>query len=197
MGKSPHRRPAGLDSSGFDARLSTMKLRKSGVFPAVVAVASFWCAGSAFAAGGAKDLVREALLQQGPAQRVGCTGVQRTLVAVSDATLVVRTAVELGYDACQVIRCALEGKAGPEQSGLCEKVIRGAALAGVLPDVISRCSEEFCDPAGVATILGDAFLEPNYCYFAGQPLVAPEVDPPQMWVIDRSPPQAQSSPFRF
>jgi len=141
--------------------------------------------------------VRDALLQQSAAQRAGCTGVQRTLKAGADATLVVQTAVEMGFNACQVVRCALDEKVDPEKAILCEKVVRGAVLAGVQPDVISRCAVEYCDPAAVAAILGEAFLEPNYCYFAVRPLAAPDDLPPQPAVIDRSLPQSQASPFRF
>ena len=162
----------------------------------ITAAASLFCAAPGNT-GSQTDLVREALLQQSPAQRTGCTGVQRTLNGGADATLVTRTAVEIGYNPCQVIRCALEGSSESERKVLCEKVLRGAALAGVQPDVISRCSAEFCDPAAVAAILGDAFLEPNYCYFAARPLVAPEIPLAQDAVVGRSTPAAQASPFRF
>lgn len=164
---------------------------------AVSVAAVFSCAKPAFSAGNAKDLVRDALLQQSPAQRTGCDGVQRTIRDGADATLVVRTAVELGFNSCQVIRCALENKVSAEMEIHCDKVIRGAILAGVQPDVISRCSAEFCDPAAVAALLGNAFLDTNYCYFVNQQPVAPDILPPQFPIVDRSRPQSQASPFRF
>jgi hypothetical protein len=109
--------------------------------------------------------------------------------------LVVRTAVELGYNSCQVIRCALEGKTESDDVTLCEKVTRGAVAAGVQSDVISRCASEYCDPAAVAAVL--AATEPNYCYFFPQPLVAPAPLPPPEPVFDRSHPKPQASPFTF
>ena len=111
--------------------------------------------------------------------------------------LVVRTAVELGYNSCQVIRCALEGKTEIDRETLCEKVIRGAVAAGVQPDVVSRCASEVCDPAAVAAVLAATLLEPNYCYFFPQPLVAPEPLPPPGPAVDRSQPGPQASPFTF
>ena len=162
----------------------------------MTAAAFLCCAAPVYSAGSQSDLVREALLQQSAAQHAGCTGVQRTLKAGTDAALVVQTAVEIGFNACQVIRCALEGTAEPDNAFLCDMVIRGAALAGVLPDVISRCSTEFCDPTAVAAILEDAFLETTYCYFTFQPPGPPEALPPQP-LINRDAPPSQASPFRF
>jgi hypothetical protein len=174
-----------------------MQAKRLGIVLTVSVSTALWCAAPGLAAGSAKDLVREALQQQSPAQATGCTGVQRTLKSGADATLVVRTAVEMGFNACQVIRCALEEQADPEKAILCERVVRGAVLAGVQPDVISRCSTEYCDPAGVAAILGDAFLETNYCYFASQPPAAPDAPAPRPPVVDRTSQPPQASPFRF
>ena len=147
----------------------------------------------------APKILRETLRQQSAAGRSTCTGVQRTISAGTDATLVVRTAVELGYNPCQVLRCALEGKTPPDtgKETFCEKVIRGAVAAGVAPDVVSRCSADVCDPAAVAEILAATLLEPNYCYFFAQPLVAPEPSPRPEPVFDRSAPRPQASPFTF
>ena len=143
------------------------------------------------------DLVRDVLRQQSSAERAGCSGVQRVLAAGSDVRVVVRTAVELGYNSCQMIRCALEAKVAPEGKPVCEQVLRGAAEAGVPADVISRCSSEACDPAVVAAVLGEVTLDPYYCYFSAQPLGAPELPPPQQPIIGRDMPAAQASPFRF
>jgi hypothetical protein len=141
-------------------------------------------------------LIRDVLRQQSDAGQAGCTGVQRALAAGTDARLVVRTAVEIGYNSCQMIRCALEAKVDRENMNLCEKVIRGAVEAAVPVDVISRCSSEVCDPAAVAAILGETSLDPYYCYFSDRPLTAPELLPPPP-IIDRSAPPAQASPFAF
>jgi hypothetical protein len=146
-----------------------------------------------------ENLLRETLRQQSAAGRSSCAGVQRTLAAGTDATLVVRTAVELGYNSCQVLRCALEGELLPDtdKTSFCEKVIRGAVAAGVQSDVISRCAAESCGPTAVAALLADILLEPNYCYFSPPPLEAPATPPPSVPVFDRSTAQAQASPFTF
>lgn len=147
-------------------------------------------------AAGKPELLRETLRQQSAAGRSSCDGVQRTVAAGTDPLLVVRTGVELGYNSCRVITCALEGGAATDRETLCEKVVRGAVAAGVQPDVISRCAAA-CDPAVVAAVLSAAMFEPNYCYFSTRPLVAPELLPPPEPVFDRSHQVPQASPFTF
>ena len=158
--------------------------------------ATMLCTARGVPAQTASDLVRETLRQQSAAERSSCAGVQRTIAAGTDATVVVRTAVELGYNACQVIRCALEGTTGRDRDSRCEKVVRGAIAAGVQPDVISRCSADACDPAAVAALFAATLLEPDYCYFYPLPLAAPAPPPPAEPVFDRSTPP-QISPFTF
>ena len=155
------------------------------------------CAAGSAQAGDNSQVLRGTLRQQSAAERSSCTGVRRTIASGSDVTLVVRTAVELGYNSCQVIRCALEGKTETATKTLCEKVIRGAVSAGVEPDVISRCSSDVCNPSEVAAILAATLLEPNYCYLFARPLAAPEPLPPPGPVFDRSVPRPQASPFAF
>jgi hypothetical protein len=176
-----------------------MKIFGSAMAAAVSLAATMVCAVRSVPAETPTSLVRETLRQQSAAERSSCTGVQRTIFTGNDATLVVRTAVELGYNSCQVIRCALEGSSSPDtdKETLCEKVIRGAVAAGVSPDVISRCSSDVCDPAAVAGILAATLLEPHYCYFFPQSLVAPASLPPPEPVFDRSLPRPQASPFTF
>jgi hypothetical protein len=157
------------------------------------------CAAGSAQAGDNSQVLRGTLRQQSAAERSSCTGVRRTIASGSDVTLVVRTAVELGYNSCQVIRCALESTSTPEieKKMLCEKVIRGAVEAGVQPDVITRCCADACDPAAIAAILSATMLEPNYCYFAPRPLVAPAPLPPPEPVFQRSYTPPEASPFTF
>lgn len=143
------------------------------------------------------ELLRDTLRQQSAAERTACVGIRRTLGAGSDPVLVVRSAVELGYNSCQVIRCALEGAADGDTGGLCRKVVQGAVAAGVPSDVIARCSAGVCDPAGVAAILAGSLLELNYCYIGFQPSGAPDPGTPRPPVIDRALPQPQASPYTF
>ena len=134
---------------------------------------------------------------QSAAERAACDGVQRALAAGQDAALVVRTAVEMGYNPCQVIRCALEGRCGGDEPETLEQAIRGAAAAGVPEDVIARCAGEACDPGAVAALLAGILLEPNYCYFSPRPPGAAATLPPARPVVDRDSPPAQASPFTF
>ena len=143
------------------------------------------------AAESARDLVRP----RSAAERAGCDGIQRARAAGADAALTVRTAVELGYDPCQVIRCALAGRCPADNAPDLEPVIRGAAAAGVPADVVARCAAEACDePAAVAALLAAVMFEPDYCYFAPRP---PAPLPPPRPVIDRDSPPPQVSPYKF
>ena len=134
---------------------------------------------------------------QSAAGRAACDGVQRALAAGQDAALVVRTAVEMGHNPCQVLRCALAGGCGGDEPETLEQAIRGAAAAGVPEDVIARCAGEACNPGAVAALLAGILLEPNYCYFSPRPPGTGAALPPPRPVVDRSSPPAQVSPFRF
>jgi hypothetical protein len=182
-----------------------------------VALAAAALAGpAAVRAEGTPDLIRETLRQASPAERAACTGVRRTLAAGNDATRVVRTAVELGFNPCEVLRCALEGVDGDERDRLCRLAVLGAAQAGVPADVIARCTAAACDPVGVAALLAAALREPNYCYVGSPPpgapaagQTAPVVDraiaqppepplpPPPLPPVEPPPPPPQISPFAF
>lgn len=174
-----------------------MNVSKRSVVACASLAACLFCVVQRVEAESASALVRETLRQQSAAERSSCTGVRRTISAGAEPTLVVRTAVELGYNACQVIRCSLEGKDVPDQETLCEKVLLGAVAAGVAADVIARCSADVCDPGAVAMTLAATLLEPNYCYLSPRPLVAPAPLPPPEPVFDRSYPRPQASPFTF
>jgi hypothetical protein len=140
-----------------------------------------------------QDLLREVLRQQSAAQREGCSAIKRSLATEPNATLVVRTAVELGYNSCLVIRCAIEG--GCDLA----KVIQGAGEAGVKADVVARCAlEAGADSAAVARIFSDLAFEPSFCYFTFNPAGAPAL-PPLQPVIDRAYQRqpAQASAFTF
>jgi hypothetical protein len=147
---------------------------------------------------GAADPSQDLLRQQSAAEQAACDGVRRARAGGGDPALVVRTAVELGYQPCQVIRCALAGKCPADGAADLEQVARGAAAAGVPGEVIARCSLEACDdPAAVASVLAAVLLEPDYCYFSSRPPDAQAALPPPRPVIDRSTPPAQVSPYRF
>jgi hypothetical protein len=158
---------------------------------ALAILALFGPAQRGAAAESARDLVRP----RSAAERAGCDGIQRARAAGADAALTVRTAVELGYNPCQVIRCALAGRCPADNAPDLEPVIRGAAAAGVPADVVARCAAEACDePAEVAALLAAVMFEPNYCYFAPRP---PAPLPPPRPVIDRESPPPQVSPYKF
>ena len=157
----------------------------------IVGVLLSAAAGSVVAAPSRQDLLREVLRQQSSAERSICGGIKRTLEAGSDADLVVKTAIELGYAPCPVIRCALEAGAD------LEKVIQGAADAGALPEVASRCAiEAGADPDAVAALVADLFFEPSFCYFAPEGTSSAGTLPVGFAGTDRQYQQAEFSRFQ-
>lgn len=146
---------------------------------------------------GAGEPATAALRQLSTAEKTGCAGVQRALAAGGGAGLVVRTAVEMGYNPCQVIGCALAGRCPADDAEALEQVVGGAAAAGVPAEVIARCAGDACDPAAVASLLAWVLLEPNYCYFSPRPPDATAPLPPQRPPLERGVPLPEVSPFGF
>lgn len=162
------------------------RLVAAAVAGAIVAI------GSAGPASADQELLREVLRQQSAAQREGCAAVKRTLQAEANAALVVRTAVEIGFNPCLVVRCAIEGGAD------LARVIQGAGEAGVKADVVARCAVEAgADGAAVAQIFSDLAFEPSFCYVTFSPAGASAPQAPVQPVLDRSYVQAQASVFSF
>ncbi len=61
---------------------------------------------------------------------------------------VTKASIQLGHDACLVVKCAIEA------NGSLEQIITGALEAGASSDVCSRCAlEAGADPAAVAEAL--------------------------------------------
>lgn len=144
---------------------------------------------AALGAGG-DELVRELLRSQSATERGACASLQGVIARGADALLAVRTAIELGYNPCQTIRCALEAGAP------LDKVVYGAAQTGVTEDVIARCAVAAgADAAAVAALLADFLADPNFCYFSLRP--GPPVMLPTPPVVDRRVPPPQVSPFAF
>lgn len=150
--------------------------------------------GGSTAALGGQDALREVLRQQSAAQHEGCLAIKRTLATERNAALVVRSAVEIGFNSCLAIRCAIEG------GGDLAQVIQGAGEAGVQADVVARCAVEAgADRAAVARVLSDLAFDASFCYVTFSPAGAPEPQAPVQPIIERDydQPRAQASTFTF
>ena len=76
-----------------------------------------------------------------------------------DIRKIVKTSIELGYNACYVVKCALSG------GGNLQQVIAGAVEAGATPDVVSKCAvDSGAETNEVARSLALAG-GPSLCYF--------------------------------
>ncbi len=74
-----------------------------------------------------------------------CNTVKSLLSEGMNTKEVTKACIELGHDACLVVRCAIEA------NGTLEQIITGALEAGVTSDVCSRCAiEAGVDPEALA-----------------------------------------------
>lgn len=83
-----------------------------------------------------------------------CRAVKKAIKEGQNERTLVKTAIELGHNACFVIKCAVLA------DGKLEYIINGANDAGVTSDVLSKCCiSAGCDPKELARIL--ATVEPQ------------------------------------
>ena len=77
-----------------------------------------------------------------------CTVVKKFLSDGMNTKEITKASIQLGHDACLVVRCAIEA------NGSLDQIITGALEAGATSDVCSRCAlEAGADPAAVAKAL--------------------------------------------
>jgi hypothetical protein len=103
-------------------------------------------------------------------QELLCLQIQDKIKNKQEIRKIVKTSIQMGYDACEVIKCAIKG------GGELKLVITGAIDAGSTKDVVSRCSlDAGADAKDVAAILSSV-SEPGLCYVLPE---EPEIiDPP-------------------
>ena len=77
-----------------------------------------------------------------------CSLVKQVLLEGMNAKEVTKRSIELGHEACLVIRCAVEG------NGNLQQIMAGALEAGTTSDVCSKCAMDAgADPRDVAQAL--------------------------------------------
>ncbi len=88
-----------------------------------------------------------------------CIQIQEKIKKNKESRKIVATSIQLGYDACGVIKCAIKGGADLKQ------VITGAIDAGSTKDIVSRCAlDAGAEAEEVAGILS-GLADPGVCYF--------------------------------
>jgi hypothetical protein len=96
----------------------------------------------------AEDTLKDMISKQFHKEKDICPVVKNAILEGQASKDVTKTSILLGYDACLVIRCAIEAK------GQIDQVIAGALEAGTTSDVCSRCAiDAGADPAAVAKAL--------------------------------------------
>ena len=72
-----------------------------------------------------------------------CRQIQDKIKKNQEIQKTVRTSIQMGYDACGVIKCAIKG------NGDLKQIIEGAVEAGTTKDVVSRCALDACEATQV------------------------------------------------
>ncbi len=67
-------------------------------------------------------------------EQLVCDVIQDSITAGNDISSFVRTGIQMGFDACFVMRCAMEGE------GDLKQIVTGAVEAGSTTDVVARCA---------------------------------------------------------
>ncbi len=63
-----------------------------------------------------------------------CSVIKASVQKGDEIKKIVKTGIEMGYNACYVVKCAISG------GGDLNQIIAGAVEAGATPDVVSRCA---------------------------------------------------------
>jgi hypothetical protein len=96
----------------------------------------------------AEDTLKNILAKKYNAEKDICPVVKKSIMEGLGTKDVTKSCIEMGYDACLVVRCAVEAK------GKLEEIIIGALEAGATSDVCSRCAlDAGADPLEIAKAL--------------------------------------------
>jgi len=82
----------------------------------------------------AGETLKDILTKRYQEEKDICAVVKEAIRKGINAKEVTKICIEMGHNACLVVRCAVEGK------GNLEQIIIGALEAGATPDVFSRCT---------------------------------------------------------
>ncbi|MBA4372837.1 MAG: hypothetical protein C0402_08220 [Thermodesulfovibrio sp.] len=90
--------------------------------------------------------------------KAACAAIAENINKPANIKKLVKTSILMGYSACPIIKCSIEGK------GNLEQILTGAIEAGVSPDVVSKCALIAGAKNGdIATILAGA-AAPAICF---------------------------------
>ncbi|MEW6586436.1 MAG: hypothetical protein AB1442_12600 [Nitrospirota bacterium] len=97
---------------------------------------------------GAEETLKDTIARKYAQTKDICPVVKQTINDGINTKEICKSSIELGHDACVVIRCAIAAE------GDLLQIITGAIEAGATPDVCSRCAiEAGADPKDVAKAL--------------------------------------------
>jgi hypothetical protein len=129
----------------FDTkRIGDKKMKKCIAITALIGVLIVSLVTVAFS----EETVKDGVDKKYKETRDICTVVKKLLSDGMNTKEITKASIQLGHDACLVVRCAIEAK------GSLDQIITGALEAGATSDVCSRCAlEAGADPAAVAKVL--------------------------------------------
>jgi hypothetical protein len=96
----------------------------------------------------AQETLKDKLTRQYKEEKDICPVVKKNIREGLSPKEITKSCIQLGHDACLVVRC------GVEANGNLEQIITGAIEAGTTSDVCSRCAMNAgADPKAIAAIL--------------------------------------------
>lgn len=108
-----------------------------------------------------------------------CSVIKASVQKGDEIKKIVKTGIEMGYNACYVVKCAISG------GGDLNQIIAGAVEAGATPDVVSRCA---IDAGAEATEVVRSLVRAgttSLCYF--QPVSGLGYSPPPDELVPMDP----------
>jgi hypothetical protein len=96
----------------------------------------------------AQETLKDKLTRQYKEEKDICPVVKKNIREGLSTKEITKSCIQLGHDACLVVRCAVEA------DGKLEQIITGAIEAGTTSDVCARCAMNAgADPKAIAAIL--------------------------------------------
>ena len=87
-----------------------------------------------------------------------CRNIKEKIINREDIRKIVKTGIQMGYDACGVIKCSIQG------GGDLRQIITGAVDAGATKDIISKCALDAGAEAKEVAVILSSLSSAGLCY---------------------------------
>jgi len=87
-----------------------------------------------------------------------CRNIKEKISNREDIRKIVKTSIQMGYNACSVIKCSIQG------GGDLRQIITGAVDAGATKDIISKCALDAGAEAKEVAVILSSLSSAGLCY---------------------------------